>query len=488
MKPLAIMNGKTAGFFFILLITMITNTLLHAELRLPSSADRRPNVSIDPFERARDAIKKLPSRAEPKPQAPPEEPPVTEETEAKKSPPFLEKPAENSLGSPTNQTADMDKKMARKSFTQEFSIVVDSINRISGGPPPQEDENQVGNSAIPGVISYAVELDTDAADLWSNGLFAFNAMLTFGTGEGSTSSDIIGDFQGVSSTDAEDNGFKIYQFYYQHAFPHSRSSFIAGIHDVNNNFYVAKYANLFVNRAFEFGAAINANARPSRYPSTSFGIHYKVELTPKSYFQVAAYDGEPSDVTELIDTSFDKNGGVFMIAEFGLLNGEPGNDQGYYKVGIGGWYIDKDMNTFGLEDGEEGAASIPGIGGMYFLAETSIGKSVGLFLKAGRADGDSSRYSQFYAGGINYTGLIPGRHNDTIGFGIVHSRQSATFMELGENRNIMFVGEFAYEFTYSAQIYDWLMVQPDFQYILQPNMDPNNGNVVVLGIRLKAVY
>jgi len=482
------MNRKTTVVFLILLVTLITSKLLHAELRLPSSADRRPNVSIDPFERARDAIKKLPSRAEPKPQAPPEEPAATEAVEEKKSSPFLEKPTEDAFDSQTNQDAEADENMAGESFTQEFSIVVDSINRISGGPPPQEDESQVGSSAIPGVISYAAELDTSAADLWSNGLFAFNAMLTFGTGEGSTSSDIIGDFHGVSGTDAGDNGFKIYQFYYQHTFPHSHSSFIAGIHDVNNDFYVAEYAGLFVNGTFGFGAAIGEAAGPSSYPSTSFGIRYKVELTPKSYFQVAAYDGEPGEVTELIDTSFDKNGGVFMITEVGLLNGEPGNNQGYYKVGVGGWYIDKDMNTFGLEDGEEGASSIPGTGGMYFLAETSIGKSVGLFLKAGRADGDSNRYSQFYAGGINYTGLIPRRDDDIIGFGIVHSRQSATFMDLGENRNTMFVGEFAYEFTYAAQIYDWLMVQPDFQYVLQPSMDPNNGNAVVLGIRLEAVY
>ena len=55
----------------------IITTNAQAELTLPSGADRRPNLSLDPFERAREAMRKLPASK------PTEEP--KRETEAKET-------------------------------------------------------------------------------------------------------------------------------------------------------------------------------------------------------------------------------------------------------------------------------------------------------------------------------------------------------------------------------------------------------------------
>jgi carbohydrate-selective porin OprB len=79
-----------------------------------------------------------------------------------------------------------------------------------------------------------------------------------------------------------------------------------------------------------------------------------------------------------------------------------------------------------------------------------------------------------------------------LGVGAVQTRQGSNFLD--ENidettgESAYFSAETTFEITYSARVLDWLSVQPDIQYVQQPNMDINIKDAMLFGIRLQAVY
>ncbi|MDH5803526.1 MAG: carbohydrate porin, partial [Gammaproteobacteria bacterium] len=433
----------TPVFGIILLFTLACISLnAFAELRLPSGADRAPNLSLDPFERARDSIRRLPT-SEPK-----------EETKPQKSNDQKQAPA----AQPRHSTIDSDLRLEPISpvqesgsagevaieesgeptepFSQEFVLTVDWFARTAGGILYMDDENgepqETATSAMPGLLEYTAQIDTDAMDLWKNGTFFAHLGATFG----SSPSQFTGALQAVSSIDpgGPPNLLKVLELWYEHSFPHSNSQVLIGVHDTSSEFVISEYANFFVNSAPGMGTVVSVAAGPSAYPATTFGVRFFTELSENTYLRMGAYDGVATDYTKFLDLNFSSDEGVFGIAEAGYVKGEPGSE-GYLKVTLGGWYLKQenpgyfagheyDDRTDAIDPvtGEflHDFAPRPGNAGTYFLAETSIGETLGLFFKTGRASKDINRYTEFYTGGFNYTGLIPGRPDDVIGAAAIH--------------------------------------------------------------------
>jgi len=492
-----------------------------AELKLPNGGDRRPNLSADPFERAREAVRKLPTTS---PKSAPARAPVAEDPppEPKKATRRAPEPAPE----PPPQEAEVAPAPADagggedEAFTQSFTLTLDGFTKTAGGviEPPEDDPSSPdvdesttplpANTAIVGLFDYVAQVNTSAAGLWENGSFVGHISAMFGTNP----SDTVGDLHGVSSIAAGFTAVKVIEAFYQHTFPLSGTVVTAGIFDVNTDFVVAEYANLFVNGAFGFDNTIGANAGPSNFPNTALGLEMKTDISINAYVQAALFDGAPeSEGKGFGDFTPDKDDGVFSILEVGWHEGEAFTP-GYYKVAVGGWYLKKEPVAGFRIPGMDGMEATEGMepeirsgtGGMYLLAETSIGETLGLFFRAGRADADFNQYGQFYAAGINYKGLIPGREEDLLGVGFVQTRLSGAWLVFPnpteespgqtngfdpvEEAVLQYPAETTYEVTYSSQVLPWLMVQPTFQYVLQPNMDPAIGNAAVFGIRLQATY
>jgi len=477
-----------------------------AELKLPSGSDRPPNVSVDPFERAREAVKNLPGTqeqtqpAEEKQQQPP--PPVQQRPVVS-----TETPAENFVQS------QEDEGEAEPKFEQEIVFTGDWFAKLSGGVPPPEPTTanepvqDPGSSAMMGLMEYLAEVHTGPLGLWKNGKLFLHLAFVY---ENKSPSEFVGDIDGLSGNDAGGNMVKLWEGYYEQSFPESHSSILAGIYDWNSEFYVSEYANLFLNGSIGMGNAVSYAANPSTYPTTSFGVRLKVDLNPNLYLMMSAHDGVPGPTSSFVDLTANRNEGVFSSVEFGLHKNEPGSDDGYYKLSFGGWYLKQQINEMtgvdpdsGLDSGGDPNDPLdsrpvfnprPGNAGVYLVAETSIGKTLGIFGKLGRASEALNRYPEFYAAGINYTGLIPGRESDVLGLAVMQTNQGKTFLEVNpledpaDDTTVFFTKEVVYEATYSTQLTDWLMIQPDVQFVLQPGMSQLNGNAWVIGLRAQAVY
>jgi len=500
---------KTILPFIIIVFTCVFAETVFAELKLPSGADRRPNLSLDPFERAREANRSVTPREEaPAPQpatpheTPPDEPAVInnqqeqvlepisqEEMRIQSGDPVSADNSQASTATPIPPQPEADE--PEEAFSYEIAATVDSFTLTAGGLAGSvdgipEDSYETGKIGFFGTIDFVAELKPGGFDLWDNGTFFLLASVIAGT------APAVGDFHGISGVYGGGNTMRIVELWYEHEFPFSHSAILFGLHDFNGDFYVTEYAGTLLNGSFGMGTIIGNGGNASTFPTPTTGLRLKTQLNDISYLQAAIYDGAASEEAydKLIEVKFDDTDGFFLATEAGIVKNEPGDPNGYFKVGLGAWYLRQDQ--FGYPDGSAEETPIfednpkPGNNGYYFIAESSIGENLGIFFKHGRGRKDYNQFAQYYATGLSYQGVLPSRGEDVLSLGLVHTRQSADY--LAQSGVTAFVAETTYEITYTTQITDWLMVQPDVQYITQPSMSPDIPSALVLGLRLQAVY
>jgi porin len=125
-------------------------------------------------------------------------------------------------------------------------------------------------------------------------------------------------------------------------------------------------------------------------------------------------------------------------------------------------------------------------------------RSVSVFTRGGVSPSDRNLLSWYIDGGIGFKGLLPGRADDTLTFGVARSNISKDAAAL--DRDTLVLGglpypirnaETVFEVSYTIQLAPWWTVQPDLQYIVHPGgnvTDPDNpdrtvGNALVVGAR-----
>jgi len=95
-----------------------------------------------------------------------------------------------------------------------------------------------------------VQLDIDLAKLvaWPDTIAYLDGLWL----QGGLPSNFVGDAQGVSSISAP-NTLKLYEAWVQKNFSHNRISVLAGLYDLNSEFYRLQSAGLFLNSSFGIG-------------------------------------------------------------------------------------------------------------------------------------------------------------------------------------------------------------------------------------------
>jgi len=359
--------------------------------------------------------------------------------------------------------------------TVEAQLSVDFLRNIKGGVEEQ--------STILGNVDLIFELDTQKAGLWSNGTFFSYFLGNFSSNNGM--SHYAGDFQVTSNIEA-DEGSRLYELWYEHTFS-SRLSLLAGLHDYNSEFNTLEYASLFMNSSFGIQADIS-QLGPSIFPSASLAARVKFKPTQESYILAAVYDGVAGDPHHDKTTSIklDRDYGAFFSVELGLRDGEVHNPD-YYKLAFGTWYHTAKIENYAADEDDKNR-------GVYFIAEKTLfnssNDSLGAFLQLGFTDSKRNQIDTYYGAGLNYKGLFSKRGDDLLGLAVARAVNAKEFEEYSQNtlQSAVDSAETVIELTYESEIYSWLVVQPNIQYIINPSMDPTIDNAVVVGARVRLVY
>lgn len=89
----------------------------------------------------------------------------------------------------------------------------------------------------------------------------------------------VGAAPGIDSTEVATNTGKLYQLWMQQQFADDRLSVLAGLYDLNSEFYVTDASTMFVHPALGIGTELSQSGRngPSIFPTTSVGLRLRVE-------------------------------------------------------------------------------------------------------------------------------------------------------------------------------------------------------------------
>ncbi len=310
----------------------------------------------------------------------------------------------------------------------------------------------------------------------------------FQTFEGQNGSDEVGDFQAFSNLDAD--GFTaLYELWYQQWLADGVIRIKAGKLDANSEFAYVEHGLEFLQSSMGFSPTILSF--PS-YPDPATSVNVFLYPTDRIYLGFGLYDGA---LREGIATGrrgprtfFDSPADLFYIVELGLTWALPDGLEG--RLGLGGWGHDGTFERWagGVEDGTSG----------FYLVfdqwlwreaadDADDAQGVGVFVQYGYADEAVAEAEHHIGGGFQWTGALPTRDDDVLGFGVSTVLFSQEAREAGE---FAVASETAVELFYRAQLTPYLALKPDVQYIFNPGNPggPETDDALVVTLRVEAWF
>lgn len=314
---------------------------------------------------------------------------------------------------------------------------------------------------------------------------------------GGIPSEYTGAGQGISNIAAYDT-WKIYEFWIEQKLFDEKLSLLFGLYDLNSEFDNRETSSLFINPSHGIGAefALTGKNGPSIFPTTSLTLRVRYSLNKNLSMQTAVLDGVPGIPEKPNGTQirFAKNDGLLIATELIYLSSNDVSADGYFKYSLGGWHYTSDFEDLISTDQNGAPLKQKGNWGVYLSAEKFLlaepgthQQGLAAFARIGIADKNINQFKNYFGGGLTYTGLIPGRDADIIGIAIASATNSEKYIQLEklENGHSIKKNETILEFTYSLNIGDAIVIQPDAQYIINPSNCPNHDNALAIGARFQ---
>ncbi len=367
-------------------------------------------------------------------------------------------------------------------------------------------------AAYDGLTELSLGIDTSKAFGWAGGTFNVSALQIHGR---NLSADTLDTLQTASGIEAA-RATRLWELWYQQAFLHDRFDVKLGQQSIDQEFILDPGSSLFVNTVMGWPMVPSADlyAGGPAYPLSSLGVRLRARPSPALTVLAGVFDDNPpggpfADDSQLRGAeagghAFNLNTGALWIAELQYAINPPASDgaatglPGTYKIGF--WYDtgsvpDQRIDTSGLPLSAAASNGVPrmdrGNASVYAVADQTVWvpdprgpRVLAVFARVMGAPPDRNLVAFSADAGLTLKAPLPGRDGDTagIGFGVakvsgdaVPARGTETFFEA----------------TYQIALTPWWMVQPDFQYVLNPGggvPDPQNparrvGNEAVIGLR-----
>ena len=229
-----------------------------------------------------------------------------------------------------------------------------------------------------------VRLGIDAAKLfgWSGTTLRIEAIAD----QGGKPNGRVGTLQGISNIEVRQNAVRLYATWIETEVGQGVKA-LAGLYDLNSEFYATDASSTLVHPAFGIGAELGQTGKngPSIFPALSFGVRLKAEALSGFYAQGAVLDAVPGDPNHLgrTEVRLSRGEGALLVAEAGWQ--ESGADgPGPRRWGLGLWDYTRPA------PGIEGAGTARNFGAYGLVQgpmfEASKGKTVA-FIRAGLARG-----------------------------------------------------------------------------------------------------
>lgn len=279
---------------------------------------------------------------------------------------------------------------------------------------------------------------------------------------------IDGDITTISgfNYDADDNeNLRMTELWSEHKFLNEAVAIRIGKIDITTNFDLNNIANdetaQFLSPGFRNNSAIE-------FPdNNSAGL--MLWFNPSQSLNIGlGFSDADADWNKVFDD-------LFSIMEIDYLT-TIGEREGVYR--IYGWHNSKNHDD--LLNTETGPKNNYGLG---LSVDQQLTEIISLFGRWGWQRGDVARHGNSFSCGVQCSGSVFGRAEDTFGaaYGISAISNNGKTFDLLNSVNT--ASERHIEFYYNFKAHDFLTISPDLQWIGNPNGDKNNSSIFVFGLR-----
>ncbi len=221
------------------------------------------------------------------------------------------------------------------------------------------------------------------------------------------------------------------------------------------------------------------------YPNAVWGVRGKVKPGDRWYAQTAAYLvypdlGDPDD--HGVEFGAPDGSGILAVGEAGWNVGKragAGGLPGTYKAGA---YYDTETLTdlqSGIDKRQTWGAYAMGEQ-MLYVEDESYSNGLWAWLAVSYAPPDVNNITFMVAGGLSYIGPFAGRPNDALSF-IAAAGVFSDYLSGQSTETVLGL-------NYRAQILPAVYVQPDIQYVINPDGRSDIDDAVVVGFALCATF
>jgi len=301
---------------------------------------------------------------------------------------------------------------------------------------------------------------------------------------GGAPNDLAGTLQGVDNIEVARPRARLYQLWIQSRFAGDKGSVLAGLYDLNSEFYSTQASGLLLAPSFGIGSEFASTGPngPSIFPSTALAVRAKIEGEKGAYVQAAALNAHAGTVGDPDGPSTKFDNGALLIAEAGFGDS--------WRVAAGGWfYTERQQDVRNLD--ANGDPALSKARGGYLLAEYPLvdggdaGRSMRAFARLGFSDGDTTPFNSGWQAGVLVERVFTSRPESAFSIGlqqgVLSSKQRANTLDAGVTPAD---AESGIEITYSDKVAPRVTLQPDLQVIRQAGGDRNARTVVVAALRL----
>lgn len=327
-------------------------------------------------------------------------------------------------------------------------------------------------------LDLVVDVDLGRAIGWS-GATLHGYLLS---NNGQAPNDDAGTLQGVDNIEVGRQGLRLYELWLQ-APVGAGTTVLAGLYDLNSEFYANDAAGLLIGPAFGIGSELAATGPngPSIFPSTALALRVNHDFSA-GYVRAAVLNakaGVPGD-PDGVDLSF--GDGALFIAEAGMT--------GRARVGVGVWRYGASQDdirdlTPGGDPVQRTAQGAYLIGEATFIDGGETDRTLSGFVRVGLSDGDTSPFRGGWQAGLLLDHALPGRPDSQVSLGlqqgVLSSKMKANMAAGGVDPAS---AESGFELTLSDRIAPRLTLQPDLQVIFDPGGDSRAETEVIFGLRL----
>lgn len=336
------------------------------------------------------------------------------------------------------------------------------------------------------LFTFDVELDLDSA-FGIGGGSVFLQYLSVNAERGGTMDS--GDIQIYTNIENDRSLDVIYELWYEQVLLDGRLRLKFGKVDANSEFNLVEIAGDFANSSAGFSPT---NFAFPSYPDPAMSVNAFATIIDANTHDLVIgygfYDGAAADdvPTGRRDPSTffsdEKSDAYFHVWQAELSWDDFDAECQWFNDGrltVGAWLHTSAFERFdGMMDQDTAGFFITVEQHLFATDGGSTDRGLHGFFQYGWADEDVSEFAQHIAGGLVWSGPLPGRDDDSAGL-------YASFVDLSDAPEAKFDGdEFMLDTYYRVQVTPAVFIQPELQFIIDPSGRSDIDDALVAGVRV----